>query len=62
MTTETVSLGDQPAVGFGNPALIVPAAAATPWSEIIVTSIVSAAAGWGLEEIATRYRSKKRRR
>ena len=61
MTTETISLGDQPVVGFGNPALIVPAAT-TPWSEIIVTSVVSAAAGWGLEEIATQYRSKKKRR
>jgi len=57
---ENVALGDQTVVGFGNPALVVPAAA--PWGEIIVTSVVSAAAGWALEEVAERYKSKKRRR
>lgn len=60
MTAESISLGGESIVGFGNPALVVPAAA-TPWGEIIVTSVVSAAAGWGLEELATRYRKKKRR-
>jgi len=57
---EQVFLGDGPVVGFGNPALAVPAA--TPWAEIIVTSVVSAAAGWALDEAATRFSSKKRKR
>jgi len=46
------------AIGVGTPAV---ATAALPWGEIVASSIVSAAAGWALDE-AVRAARKKRRR
>lgn len=48
-------------VGIGQPeALIAPAAAASPWAAVIVTSVLGAATGWVIEEAAEHV--KKRRR
>jgi hypothetical protein len=60
--TEQLSLGGTP-VGFGNAALIAPVAATSPWKVALVTSVVSATAGWVIEEVAQRtIRKKKRQR
>jgi len=55
-------LNGTPVVGFGQAELVAPVAAATsPWPEVFVTSVVSAAAGWVIEEVARNVRGKKRR-
>jgi prepilin signal peptidase PulO-like enzyme (type II secretory pathway) len=59
--TGQLSLGNAPAVGFGNAALIAPAVATSPWKVALVTSVVSAATGWVIEEVAQATRRKRRR-
>lgn len=60
----TVHYGDHPIVGFGQGALVAPAAVAataSPWPMVLASSVVSAAAGWAIDEVAHRVRKKKRR-
>jgi hypothetical protein len=57
MSVEQISLKGAPAVGFGQAAaLAAPAAVASPWVVALTTSVVGAAAGWAIEEIARRRR------
>lgn len=59
---EQLFLGDAPLVGFGQAEVIAaPVAATSPWTVALVTSVVSAAAGWALEEVSRRARGKRRR-
>lgn len=51
----------QPTIGFGQPALIAPAVAASPWHVAVVTSVIGAATGWVIEEVASRTIRKKHR-
>ena len=60
-----IARGGQPVVGFGQEELLLPAAAAvpaTPWAMALATSVVGAAAGWVIEEIATHVRGPRRAR
>ena len=66
---EQVFLGGVPVVGFGDATVsvgvgtVAPAVVATlPWGEIVASSIVSAAAGWALDEAVRSMRKKRRRR
>lgn len=58
----TILRGGVPVVGFGQTeAVLVPAATATsPWTVALATSVVGAATGWMIEEIATRVRGRRR--
>lgn len=58
---EQLFLGDAPLVGFGQAEVIAAPAATSPWTVALVTSVVSAAAGWAIEE-AARAASGRRRR
>lgn len=54
--------GGVPVVGFGQAeAVMVPVAVHTsPWAVALVTSVVGAATGWMIEEIATHVRGRRR--
>lgn len=56
-----VSLGGSPTAGFGQAEIVAPAVGASPWGVALATSIVGAATGWVIEEIASKVRKKKRR-
>jgi hypothetical protein len=58
-----LSLGGHPVIGFGSAALVAPAVAAvSPWPMVLASSVVSAAAGWAIDEVARRtFRKSKRR-
>jgi hypothetical protein len=60
--TSSIAFGAAPLVGFGQVELAAPAAAASPWAVALVTSVVGAAAGWTIEELARNVRGKRRRR
>ena len=63
LATSPVTLRGRPVVGFGQgEELIIPAAAASPWAMAFATSVVGAAAGWVIEEIATHVRGPRRAR
>lgn len=49
-------------IGVGQPEALVatPAAAASPWAVVLVTSMASAATGWVIEEVAKSVRKKRR--
>jgi hypothetical protein len=48
---------------FGQVGVVAPTTAVTsPWKVALVTSVVSAAAGWVIEETARTIRKRKRRR
>lgn len=57
--------GGQPVVGIGQgEELVLPAAVASgasPWTLALATSVVGAATGWLIEEVATRVRGRRRR-
>jgi hypothetical protein len=58
----TIHYAGHPVVGFGQAeAIVAPAATTSPWAVAIVTSIVSAAAGWALDEAAHHARKRRRR-
>jgi len=61
---EQLRLGGAPVVGFGQHEMLIPAVAraTSPWTVAITTSVVGAAAGWVLEEIAKSVRGRRRRR
>lgn len=61
-----ITRNGQPVVGFGqSEAIVAPAAAAagaaSPWSLALATSVVGAATGWVIEEIARNLRGGGRR-
>ena len=57
---EKITLNGQP-VGIGQ-AVVAPAVAhASPWALALATSVVGAATGWIMEEIAQSARKKRRR-
>jgi hypothetical protein len=54
---------DAPGVGFGQAeVLVAPATVTSPWAVALVTSVVGAATGWVIEEVATHVRRRRRRR
>jgi hypothetical protein len=58
---DQVMLSGTPLVGFGQAEIVAPAAVATsPWAVALATSVVGAATGWVIEEIATRVRGRRR--
>jgi hypothetical protein len=65
---EQIFLNGVPVIGFGElpraaPIGVgsAPAVVATlPWGEIVASSVVSAAAGWALEEVVRSVRKKRR--
>ncbi len=62
MGREVIRRGGAPTVGFGQAeALVVPAAGASPWAMAIGTSMLAAATGWVIEELARGARGKKKR-
>lgn|GEM_PF-3120456 len=63
MILEQPYLRGAPAVGFGQAeAVVVPVAAHSPWAVALATSVVGAATGWVIEEIATHVRGRRGRR
>ena len=54
--------GGVPVIGFGQAeAVMVPAAVhASPWAVALVTSVVGAATGWVIEEVARHVRERQR--
>jgi len=52
----------QPVVGLGQVAVAPVVATASPWGLALATSVVGAAAGWCIEEVAKKIRKKRRRR
>lgn len=53
----------KPVFGFGQGALVAPAAAAathSPWAVALATSVVGAATGWVIEEFARHVRGMDR--
>ena len=54
--------GGVPLVGFGQAEIVLPTAAATsPWTVALATSVVGAATGWVIEEIARNFRGRTQR-
>lgn len=66
--SERIQRGGAPVVGFGQAELAAPAAAAaaagipSPWTLALATSVVGAATGWVIEEIARNVRNGSKRR
>lgn len=57
---EQLALGDAPVVGFGQEDLTPPAtSSSSPWGMVVATSVVSAAAGWVIEEVARKFRGRR---
>jgi mannitol-specific phosphotransferase system IIBC component len=53
----------QPVVGLGQVEAVAPVVAtASPWGLALATSVVGAAAGWCIEEVAKKIRKKRRHR
>ena len=54
----TIRYNGHPVIGFGQPALVVPTAAAvastSPWTIALATTFLSSATGWAIEEVARR--------
>jgi hypothetical protein len=58
---EQLFLGDAPSAGFGQSEVVAPATAQTPsWALALATSVMSAAAGWVIEEAARSVRGKRK--
>lgn len=58
----TIHYNGHPVVGFGEDAIVTPAAPPTtsPWSMVLASSVVSAAAGWAIEGIARAATGRRR--
>ena len=60
--SERVSRDGKDVVGFGDGTVSTPAPThPSPWVMGIATSVVGAAVGWAIEEIATHVRKRRRR-
>lgn len=58
----TVRYNGHPVVGFGEePTPPTTTKASSPWPMVLATSVVSAATGWAIDEIAHRVRGKRKR-
>jgi hypothetical protein len=55
-----ISLGGTPIVGFGESVTVPIKTGASPWPLALATSVVGAAAGWVIEEVARSVRKKRR--
>ena len=61
MLGEQIALGGRPIVGFGEqPNAPKNPPSSSPWPIAIATSVVGAATGWVIEELASNVRKKKR--
>jgi hypothetical protein len=61
--SEHISRDGKPVVGFGDAEVSLPRAAGpSPWAMGIATSVVGAAVGWAIEEVAVHFRGRRRRR
>ncbi len=59
---EIIMLGTRPLIGFGQSEVAHPVATSgSPWAIALATSVVGAATGWVIEEVAARTIRKKRR-
>ena len=56
-----IARGGRPVVGFGGEEPTSPKPV-SPWPMVVATSVVSAVAGWAIEEVANRTIRKKHRR
>ena len=63
-----VSANRSRVVGFGDEEILAPTTAKktakngpSAWTELLATTVVGAAAGWAIEEIATMVRGRRRR-
>lgn len=58
----TIRYGSHPVVGFGEEAVPSPPTtkASSQWPMVLASSVVSAAAGWAIDEVAHRFRKSKR--
>jgi membrane protein YqaA with SNARE-associated domain len=59
---QPIFLGDAPVIGFGQEALVAPAAAASgpsPWTVALVTSVLGATTTWALDEFVRTVRERR---
>ena len=56
-----IARGGRPVVGFGGEEPVIPKPV-SPWPMVLATSVVSAVAGWAIEEVANRTIRRKRKR
>lgn len=59
-----MNYGGHPVVGFGETEVVAPSTKSrtpSPWPMLLASSVVSAAAGWAIDEVAHRVRGKRRR-
>jgi hypothetical protein len=58
-----MNYGGNPVVGFGETEVVAPStkASSSPWPMVLASSVVSAAAGWVIDDVAHRVRGKRRR-
>jgi len=62
MTPERLFLGGAPTVGFGQIEAMAPAIPpSSPFTIALATSVMGAAAGWVIEEVALAVRGKRKR-
>ena len=63
MTSEQISLNSHPVIGFGDQlaSAPIPTPHGSPWPMLLASSVVSAAAGWAIEEVAQAVKKRKRR-
>jgi len=57
---EQLALGGTPVVGFGQEEPAPPTSSGSQWGMALTTSVVGAAAGWVIEEVARNFRRKYR--
>lgn len=56
---EQIALGSYPVIGFADE-FVSPPSSTSPWGLAVGTSIVSAAAGWVIEEVARKIMKRRR--
>lgn len=58
----SIQRGGHSVIGFGEKTAIEPPATKppSPWPMVVATSVVSAAAGWAIDELARKVRGKRR--
>jgi len=57
---EHLALSGTPVIGFGQEDPTPPATSgSSPWGMVVATSVVSAAAGWVIEEVARKFRGRR---
>jgi hypothetical protein len=57
----TIRFNGHPVIGFGASEEPAPPPKVSPWPMVLATSVVSAATGWAIEEIARRTIRKRKR-